>query len=318
MISYLGILMSKMNFDKKDIISIRDLNRDEIEYILDTALKMKEYYNKPSSLLSDKILATLFYEPSTRTRLSFTSAMLKLGGKVLGFDDPQSSSAAKGENLSDSIRCIESYCDIIVIRHELEGSARLAAEVSKIPIINAGSGTQEHPTQALLDLLTIKNEFKDLDGLNIGMVGDLKYGRTVKSLSYALSLYDVKLNFISPAMLKMRKEVLKSLDDSGISYKETMDLKSVLSSLDVIYITRIQKERFPDLADYEKVRGSYKITKEFLKDAKSSMILMHPLPRVDEIAFDVDDLPHSRYFIQPLNGILVRMALLALVLGKYR
>ncbi|MHA1341639.1 MAG: aspartate carbamoyltransferase [Candidatus Helarchaeota archaeon] len=305
-----------MNFAGKDIISIKNLSRFEIEYILDTALKMKEIYDKPKGILSDKILATLFFEPSTRTRLSFTSAMMKLGGKVLGFDDPQSSSAAKGENLSDSIRCIESYCDVIVIRHKLEGSAKLAAEVSKIPIINAGSGTQEHPTQALLDLLTIRNEFKSLDGLNIAMVGDLKYGRTVKSLSYALSLYDVKITFISPPMLRMRKEVLKSLDDSGIKYEEKSDFGGVLPSLDVIYVTRIQKERFPDLADYEKVRGSYKITKDFLKNAKPSMILMHPLPRVDEIAFEVDDLPFSRYFVQPLNGILVRMALLALVLGK--
>jgi len=310
--------MSVIDFKERDIISIRDLTRDEIEYILDAALKMKNYYDNPTDLLSGKILATLFFEPSTRTRLSFTSAMLKLGGNVMGFDDPQSSSAAKGENLSDSIRCIESYCDIIVIRHKLEGSAKLAAEVSQIPIINAGSGTQEHPTQALLDLLTIRNEFKSLDGLNIAMVGDLKYGRTVKSLSYALSLYDVKLNFISPPMLRMRKEVLKTLDDAGIKYQEYPDLNPVLPSLDVIYITRIQKERFPDLADYEKVRGSYKITKDFLKNAKSSMILMHPLPRVDEITFDVDDLPYSRYFIQPLNGVLIRMALLALLLGKIR
>ncbi|MFX0133451.1 MAG: aspartate carbamoyltransferase [Candidatus Hodarchaeota archaeon] len=305
-----------MSFNGRDIISIKDLTRDEIEYILDIALKMKKYYDEPTDLLKRKILATLFFEPSTRTRLSFTSAMLKLGGEVMGFSDPKASSAAKGENLSDSIRCIESYCDVIVIRHKLEGSARLAAEVSKNPIINAGSGTQEHPTQALLDLLTIRNEFKSIDGLKIGMVGDLKYGRTVKSLSYALSLYDVELSFISPSMLSMRKEVLKSLDDAGIKYKEDSDLSLALPSLDVIYVTRIQKERFPDPADYEKVRGSYKINKDFLKDAKNSMILMHPLPRVDEIAFDVDNLPCSRYFIQALNGVLIRMALLALVLGK--
>ncbi len=307
---------SEISFNDRDIISIKDLTRDEIEYILDIALKMKKYHDDPTDLLKGKILATLFYEPSTRTRLSFTSAMLKLGGEVMGFSDPKASSAAKGENLSDSILCIESYCDIIVIRHKLEGSARLAAEVSKNPIINAGSGTQEHPTQALLDLLTIRNEFKSLDGLKIGMVGDLKYGRTVKSLSYALSLYDVELSFISPSMLSMRKEVLKDLDDAGIKYEEFSDLSSVLPSLDVIYATRIQKERFPDPADYEKVRGSYKINKEFLNNAKDSMILMHPLPRVDEIAFDVDKLPCSRYFIQPLNGVLIRMALLGLVLGK--
>ncbi|NVM01267.1 MAG: aspartate carbamoyltransferase [Candidatus Helarchaeota archaeon] len=305
-----------MSFNGRDIISIKNLTRDEIEYILDIALKMKKHYDEPTDLLKGKILTTLFYEPSTRTRLSFTSAMLKLGGEVMGFSDPKASSAAKGENLSDSILCIESYSDVIVIRHKLEGSARLAAEVSKNPIINAGSGTQEHPTQALLDLLTIRNEFKSIDGLKIGMVGDLKYGRTVKSLSYALSLYDVELSFISPPMLTMRKEVLKSLDDAGIKYEEQSDLSSVLPSLDVIYVTRIQKERFPDPADYEKVRGSYKINKDFLKEAKNSMILMHPLPRVDEIAFDVDALPCSRYFIQPLNGVLIRMALLALVLGK--
>ncbi len=308
--------MAEISFKGKDIVEIRSFTRDEIEYILDSALKMKKYYENPTNLLQGKILATLFFEPSTRTRLSFTAAMLKLGGRVMGFENPESSSTSKGENLSDSIRCIESYCDVIVMRHELEGSAKLAAEISKIPIINAGSGTQEHPTQALLDLLTIRNEFKSLDGLNIAMVGDLKYGRTVKSLAYALSLYDVTLHFISPPMLKMRKEVLKTLDDARIKYLEHANLNSILSTLDVIYVTRIQKERFPDLADYEKVRGSYKITKDFLKDAKSSMILLHPLPRVDEITFDVDDLPCSKYFLQPLNGVLVRMALLALVLGK--
>lgn len=309
--------MSENSFKGRDIIAIKDFTKDEIEYILDTSLKMQQYYDNPTDTLKGKILATLFFEPSTRTRLSFASAMLKLGGEVLGFEDIQKTSTAKGENLSDSIRCTEVYCDAIVIRHNMEGAAKLAAEISSIPIINAGSGTQEHPTQALLDLLTIRNEFDTIDGLKIAMVGDLKYGRTVKSLAYALSLYDVNLYFISPSILGMRKEVLKSLDDAKIKYEEHSNFNTILPSLDVIYVTRIQKERFPDLADYEKVRGSYKITKDLLKDAKSSMILMHPLPRVDEIAFEVDELPCSRYFTQqPKNGVLIRMALLALVLGK--
>ncbi len=273
----------------------------------------------PSMLLAGKILGSLFFEPSTRTRLSFESAMHKLGGRVISVSNPEFSSAAKGENLSDTISCIQSYCDVIVIRHKLEGSSMLAAEVSNVPIICGGSGTKEHPTQALLDLLTIKNEFEKIDGLKIGLAGDLKYGRTVKSLAYALSLYNnIELYFISPPLLKMRDDVLKSLNDSGIRYHEYENVEPILSKLDVLYATRIQKERFPDPSEYQKVSGSYRFDKKLFErlKPKDTFIIMHPLPRVNEIGYEVDKMPYARYFKQAYYGVLVRMALLALVLGK--
>ena len=280
---------------------------------------MKDLYEgKVPRPLNGEILASLFYEPSTRTRLSFESAMLKLGGNVVGFSDPTWSSAAKGENLSDSIRCIQSYCDVIVIRHKLEGSSKVASEVANVPILCGGSGTKEHPTQALLDMTTIKSEFKEIDGLKIALAGDLKYGRTVKSLAYALSLYDVELFFVSPSLLKVRSEVLKSLDDAKIKYKELESIDDVIDKVDVVYATRIQKERFPDEADYKKVSGSYKFDVQLMKRAKENMILMHPLPRVDEITFEVDELPGAIYFKQAYYGVLTRMALLGLVLGKVK
>ncbi|MHA1797361.1 MAG: aspartate carbamoyltransferase [Candidatus Helarchaeota archaeon] len=308
-------------FKGRDIISIKDFSREEIDYICEVANGMKDLYDGKSSTskpLDGEIMATLFYEPSTRTRLSFESAMHKLGGNVIGFSDPTWSSAAKGENLSDSIKCIESYCDIIVIRHKLEGSSKLASEVSKVPIISGGSGTKEHPTQALLDILTIKNEIGHIDGLKIALAGDLKYGRTIKSLAYALSLYDVELYFISPPLLKVRSEVLKFLEDARIKYTELEGVESIIDKVDVIYATRIQKERFIDDAEYSKVSGSYRFDANLIKKGKEKMILMHPLPRVDEISFDVDDLPNAVYFKQPYYGVLTRMALLGLVLGKVK
>jgi len=280
---------------------------------------MKDLYEgKKTRPLNGEILASLFYEPSTRTRLSFESAMLRLGGNVLGFSDPTWSSAVKGENLSDSIRCIQSYCDVMVIRHKLEGSSKVASEVANVPILCGGSGTKEHPTQALLDMTTIKSEFKDIDGLKIALAGDLKYGRTVKSLAYALSLYDVELFFVSPSLLKVRSEVLKSLDDAKIKYQELESIDEVIDKVDVVYATRIQKERFPDEAEYKQVSGSYKFDRNLIMKAKENMILMHPLPRVDEITFDVDELPNAVYFKQAYYGVLTRMALLGLVLGKVK
>jgi len=275
---------------------------------------MEPLTKRSNETLKGKILGTLFFEPSTRTRLSFESAMLRLGGRVIGFDEPHGTSLEKGENLADTIRVVESYSDVIVVRHPLEGAARLAAEFARIPVINAGSGAEEHPTQALLDLYTMKRELGRVDGLSIGIVGDLRYGRTTHSLAYALSLYNVKLRLISPDLLKMRREVLESVRRK-IDAKETSDLGAIIPELDVIYMTRIQKERFADLAEYEKVKSFYKLTKSELRDAKDSLIVLHPLPRVDEIDYEVDGTPYAKYFMQVKYGLLLRMALLSLVMG---
>ncbi|MHA1722711.1 MAG: aspartate carbamoyltransferase [Candidatus Baldrarchaeia archaeon] len=304
-----------MKFKGRDIVSIKDFTREEVDYILKISEEMEKYVKTGSDLLKGKIMATLFFEPSTRTRLSFEAAMKKLGGECIGFSSAEGSSVAKGENLSDTIHVVENYCDVIVLRHPLEGAAKFAAEVATVPVINAGSGAEEHPTQALLDLLTIKSEKGQIDGLKIALVGDLKYGRTVHSLAYALSLYDVDLYFVSPEPLRMRESVLHDLREKNVTYHEHTKITDVISEVDVLYVTRIQKERFSDPAEYEKVRGSYKITLETLKDAKKDLVILHPLPRVEEIDFTVDHTPHARYFKQTYYGLLLRMALLALVLG---
>ena len=267
-----------------------------------------------SDILRGKIMATLFFEASTRTRLSFESAMTRLGGTALGFSETKGTSVEKGENLADTVRVVESYADVLVVRHPLEGAARMAAEFSNIPIINAGSGAEEHPTQALLDLYTIRKELGTIDGLNVGLVGDLRYGRTVHSLAYALAQYKVKLFLISPEILRMRKEVLEEVS-KRIGVKETASLAEHFRELDVIYVTRVQKERFADLAEYEKVKGSYRVTSEELAKAKKSSIVMHPLPRVDEVDPSVDSTSHAKYFKQVWYGLVLRMGLLGLVLG---
>jgi aspartate carbamoyltransferase catalytic subunit len=266
-----------------------------------------------SDILKRKILATLFFEPSTRTRLSFEAAMLKLGGSTIGFADADITSVKKGENLSDTIRTIENYADIIALRHPLEGSAKLAAEFSKVPILNAGSGAEEHPTQALMDLYTIQKEKGRIDSLKIALVGDLRYGRTVHSLAFALSLFDIELYLISPESLRMRKEVVDSIKNQ-ISITEDKNLDKIMPQIDVLYITRIQKERFPDLAEYSKVKGVYKIDLKTISSGKNDLIVLHPLPRIDEIASEVDNTPQAKYFQQVWNGIVVRMALLSLIL----
>lgn len=306
-----------MEFKNRDIISIKDFTRAEIDYILETAKAMEPLARTGSNMLSGKMLATLFFEPSTRTRLSFESAMLRLGGSAIGFAEPKGSSVEKGENLADTVRVVESYADVLALRHPLEGAARVAAEFASVPIINAGSGAEEHPTQALLDLYTMAKEKKSIDGLNIALVGDLRYGRTVHSLSYALSNYKVRLYLISPETLRMRREVLETIKGK-MKVLEKTGLEEVIPELDVLYVTRIQKERFPDPAEYAKVKGVYKIDLSLLKNAKEDMIVMHPLPRVDEIAPEVDETPHARYFQQVWNGIVTRMALLALILGATR
>jgi aspartate carbamoyltransferase catalytic subunit len=303
-----------LQFKGRDIVSIKDFTRQEIDYILKTAASMEQTAKKGSNMLHGKILATLFFEPSTRTRLSFEAAMNKLGGTTIGFAEPKVAAIKKGENLADTIRVVENYADVLVLRHPLEGAARLAAEFSDVPVINAGSGAEEHPTQALLDLYTILKEKGTIDGLNITLMGDLRYGRTVHSLAYALSLYDVNLTLVSPELLRMRREVSDAIKQR-INIVECSAVEDVLPETDVLYVTRIQEERFPDPAEYAKVSGTYKIDISTLEGAKKELIIMHPLPRVDEIAHEVDDTPYARYFQQVWNGIVTRTALLALIFG---
>lgn len=265
------------------------------------------------TLLRGKVMASLFFEPSTRTQLSFASAMELLGGSVIGFSDTKATSVEKGESLKDTIKVVEKYADVIVIRHPLEGSARFAADCTSLPVINAGDGANQHPTQTLLDLFTIERFLHRIDELNIGMVGDLKYGRTVHSLARALANFDdVTLRLISPPLLKMPKPLIKEIS-GAIKLKEQEELD--LEGLDVVYMTRIQRERFPDVEEYEKVKGAYVLTNKVCSSLKKEAIIMHPLPRVDEISPEVDDLPQAKYFDQAQSGIPVRMALLSLVLG---
>ena len=306
-----------MEFQGRDIISIEDFSREEINYILNISKTMEPLASKGSDMLKGKILATLFFEPSTRTRLSFEAAMLKLGGSIIGFAEAEIASVKKGENLADTVRTVENYADVIALRHPLEGAAKLAAEFSKVPIINGGSGAEEHPTQALIDLYTMQKEKGKIDGLKIALVGDLRYGRTVHSLAYALSLYNVELHLISPESLRMRREVLRTIQNK-IPVTEDSNLEKVIPQIDVLYVTRIQKERFPDPAEYAKVKGVYKIDLKTLSNAKKDLIILHPLPRVDEIAAEVDNTSQARYFQQVWNGVVVRMALLALVLGSVK
>ena len=306
-----------LKFEGRDIISIKDFTKEEINYILKIAQTMEPIAVKGSDMLKRKILATLFFEPSTRTRLSFEAAMHKLGGSTIGFAEAELASVKKGENLADTVRTVENYADLIAVRHPLEGAARLAAEFAKVPIINGGSGAEEHPTQALLDLYTIMKEKKKINGLKIALVGDLRYGRTVHSLAYALSLYNIELYLVSPESLRMRREVLQTIKEK-IPVIEKTSLEKTISQVDVLYVTRIQKERFPDPAEYIKVKGSYKIDMTTLGEAKEGLIILHPLPRVDEIAPEVDSTPYAKYFPEVWNGIVMRMALLALISGAIK
>ncbi len=296
------------------IISAKQFDREDIEYILRKGKEMNEIKN--SNLLQGKILATLFFEPSTRTRLSFESAMYRLGGNVIGFHSGDVSSIKKGESIADTIRTVENYSDCIVMRHSLEGAARMASKFSKVPIINAGSGSGEHPTQALLDLLTITEEIGSLDGLNIGLMGDLKYGRTVHSLSILLSNFDMNIYFISPKELRMRNRDKDFLQQRQVKYKEIKDYRKILNILDVLYMTRIQKERFVDLEEYERIKGFYVFRQEDLKDTKDNFRLLHPLPRITEISPDVDSSEKAIYFRQTYYGIPMRKALLAELMTK--
>lgn len=305
-----------MDFVARDIVSIKDFSVDEINHILDTTAKMLPVAEgkKKSTILEGKVLASLFYEPSTRTRLSFESAMLRMGGSTLGFAEPSHTSFSKGETMADTIRMADSYADVIVLRHPNEGAAKLASQFSSKPVINAGDGAGQHPTQTLLDLYTIKNEKGRLDNLNIVMVGDLKYGRTVHSLSWALAKFGANLTFVAPDLVQIPKEIVGSLKEMGNAPSLNQSLTEAISDADVLYVTRIQKERFPDVEEYLKVAGLYRVDCALLRNAKENLIVMHPLPRVDEIAAEVDSTQHAVYFKQAFNGVLVRMALLGLVL----
>ena len=305
-----------MDLKNRDIISINDFSKEELLHILKIVRQMEQ---KPkNNLLKGKILAALFFEPSTRTRLSFISAMEQLSGTVIGFSTANVTSIQKGESLWDTIKMTEQYADIIVIRHPLEGSARLAAEAASIPVINGGDGSNQHPTQTILDMYTIQKTKGRLENLHIGFVGDLKYGRTVHSLVIALANFSPTFYFIAPDELQMPENYLDELFQKKVKYHKTSDLTRFSKELDVIYVTRIQKERFPDPLEYEKFKGIYRIDEAFLQNIKKELKIMHPLPRVDEIDKSIDNTEHAAYFEQAANGIPVRKALLALVLGKVK
>ena len=297
----------------RSLVSIDDLTTSEIMKILDRA---GEFEKQPvQNLLTGKVIATLFFEPSTRTRLSFESAINRLGGKIVGFADASTSSVSKGETLNDTIRTVNNYCDLIVMRHPIEGSARFASEIATVPVINAGDGANQHPTQTLLDLYSIRKTQGTLDNLNIFMVGDLKYGRTVHSLMMAMSRWNTTFNFISPEELKMPDEFKLYLDNLGLKYYEHNDFTDIVSKADIIYMTRVQKERFSDPIEFEKVKNVYVLRSSMLKMTKQNMRILHPLPRVNEINMDVDSNPKAYYFEQALNGVYTRQAILCSLLG---
>ncbi|MDP6303379.1 MAG: aspartate carbamoyltransferase [Candidatus Nitrosopelagicus sp.] len=302
------------SFSQNDIISIRDFSKDDLDQIYsktDEIIKMNPEQRR--EIARGKTLGYLFFEPSTRTRLSFQSAMALIGGTSFGFADSTSSSIQKGESLADTVKIMAGYADAIVLRHSLDGSSKFAAEISDKPIINGGSGTEEHPTQAIQDLYTIRKELGKIDGKNIGIVGDLKYGRTVYSLLYGLSNYDVNVHLISPESLKIRSDSTYNLKQN-LTFTESENLDDHIEDLDVLYVTRIQKERFPDEEEYVKVKGSYVIGQDVVNKMKEDAILLHPLPRIDEISTDVDSAKQAKYFQQAEYGKFARAAILSLLL----
>lgn len=297
----------------RSLVSIDDFSTEEILAILNLA---EEFEKKPvQNLLEGKVVATLFFEPSTRTRLSFESAVCRLGGKVIGFTDSSNSSVSKGETLNDTIKTVNNYCDLIIMRHPIEGSARYASEIATIPVINAGDGANQHPSQTLLDLFSIRKTQGTLDNLNIVLVGDLKYGRTVHSLLMAMSRWKATFHFIAPEELKMPDEYKLYLDNLGLKYYEHTDLPGNLSEADIIYMTRVQKERFSDPMEYEKVKNVYVLRNSMLEKTKPNMKILHPLPRVNEINTDVDFNSKAYYFEQALNGVFTRQAIVCTLLG---
>ena len=305
-------------FYGRDILSVNQFKRSDLEYIFGVAHEMREMVERIGTfdLLKGKILANLFYEPSTRTSSSFTAAMERLGGSVIPINEVRYSSVSKGESLPDTVRTLECYADVIVLRHPEVGASALAAKYASKPIINAGDGVGEHPTQALLDLFTILSELGQVDGLTVTMLGDLKFGRTVHSLARLLSMFDVRINYVSPEILRFPAEIIEEIAQKNIPQNEYFSLEEALPGSDVLYVTRVQKERFNDLSEYESVKNEFIINPETMQLAKERMIVMHPLPRVGEITMEVDEDPRAAYFRQMKSGLYVRMALLALVLGK--
>jgi len=305
--------MLKFNFKNKSIISVDDLRKEEILYILDKTKEFKK--NQKYDLLKDKIMGSLFFEPSTRTRLSFEAAINRLGGRVIGFADSNVTSIKKGESLHDSIKIISQYCDIIAMRHPKEGTIEEVSKVISKPIINAGDGTNQHPTQTLLDLFTIQETQDKLENLSIAFVGDLKYGRTANCLTLALQHFKSKIYFVAPDSLQMQARVLKQLDKNNIEYSLHKKIEEVINKVDILYMTRIQQERFSNIEEYKKLKGTYILKKDNLDNVKDNFKIMHPLPRVDEIDREVDDTPYAYYFEQAQNGLYLREALISLILG---
>lgn len=299
--------------ENNHLVSITDYSKEEIFKILDLAADFEK--NPNQNLLDNKVIATLFFEPSTRTRLSFESAISRLGGKFIGFTEAASSSVAKGESLKDTIMTVANYSDMIIMRHPIEGSARWASEVSRVPIVNAGDGANQHPTQTLLDLYSIRKTQGTLDNLNVYFVGDLKYGRTVHSLLQAMSMFNTTYNFISPEELRIPDEYKLFLDKKGLKYYEHRDFSDIISHADIIYMTRIQRERFADPMEYEKTKNSYVLKNNMLENTKPNMKVLHPLPRVNEIHTDVDENEKAYYFTQALNGVYTRQAIITHILG---
>lgn len=301
-------------FKGRDVISVLDFSKEDIEYLF----KLTDHYlsNGYKEVLRGKVMAVAFFEPSTRTRLSFEAAMSRLGGSVIGFSSEEGTSVAKGEKFIDTIRMLDSYADVIVVRHRYEGSAKLAAEVAEHPVINAGDGRNEHPTQALLDLYTIYRLRGDVSSLVIGLIGDLKYARVVNSFLYILTIFKPKkVYLISHPLLRLREDVRRFVESRNVKVEEVFDINEVLSELDVLYVTRIQKERFPDPLEYEKVKNAYRVTAEITKRCKDDLMILHPLPRVDELDRSLDNTKHAVYFKQASFGVPLRAALLTLILG---
>ncbi|MBR5135449.1 MAG: aspartate carbamoyltransferase [Rikenellaceae bacterium] len=298
---------------KKSLISITDHTKDEIIRITELAAYFEEHPYEP--LLNGRVIASLFFEPSTRTRLSFESAINRLGARVIGFSDTANTSVSKGETFHDTIQVISNYCDMIVMRHSLEGAPRYASEFSKVPIVNAGDGANQHPSQTLLDLYSIKKTQGTLDGINIMMIGDLKYGRTVHSLLQALSHFNTKFTFVAPPELRMPEEYKQFLRDKGLEFTETTEIGDAINEADIVYMTRVQRERFTDPMEYERVKNVYVLKNSMLDNTKDNMRILHPLPRVGEIAYDVDQNPKAYYFNQTENGVYTRMAIISYLLG---
>lgn len=296
---------------KRDLVSIHDISKEEILEIVRRAAYFERH--PVCDILKGKVIASLFFEPSTRTRLSFESAICHLDGKVIGFSDAKATSQSKGESLNDTIRVISNYCDMIVMRHPVEGASRFASEVSPVPVVNAGDGANQHPSQTLLDLYSIIKTQGRLDNINIMMVGDLKYGRTVHSLLQALSHFKATFTFVSPKELNMPEEYKNYLKERGLDFYETSDIMECMNEADIVYMTRVQRERFPDLMEYEKVKNTYILKREMLANTKSNMKILHPLPRVNEIAMDVDDSSHAYYFEQTRNGMFTRMGIISYI-----